>query len=149
MDSLRQNSKVYLGSPWKLYTRYRFQYRRNISFGVTAEKDEGEEFFKGTQKQGFDFYSAHLFLRDIGPVKALALGDFQAQFGQGLVFSSGLSFSRKSAYTMNIKRNAVGLAPYASVNENQFLRGAGITMDLGKRLEGTAFISHKNTMPTW
>ncbi|MGB3527430.1 MAG: helix-hairpin-helix domain-containing protein [Flavobacteriales bacterium] len=143
MDSLRQNSKVYLGSPWKLYTRYRFQYRRNISFGVTAEKDEGEEFFKGTQKQGFDFYSAHLFLRDIGPVKALALGDFQAQFGQGLVFSSGLSFSRKSAYTMNIKRNAAGLAPYASVNENQFLRGAGITMDLGKRLEGTAFISHK------
>ena len=143
MDSLRRNNKVYLGSPWKVYTRYRFKYRRNISFGVTAEKDEGEEFFKGTQKNGFDFYSAHLFLRDIGPVKALALGDFQAQFGQGLVFSSGLSFSRKSAYTMNIKRNAEGLVPYASVNENQFLRGAGATMEFGKRFVGTAFISHK------
>lgn len=143
LDSLRRNSKVYLGSPWKLYTRYRFQYRRNISFGVTAEKDEGEEFFKGTRKDGFDFYSAHLFLRDIGPAKALALGDFQAQFGQGLVFSSGLSFARKSAYTMNIKRNAPGLSPYASVNENLFLRGAGATMELGKRFEGTAFISYK------
>ncbi len=143
LDSLRANSKVYLGSPWKLYTRYRFKYRRNLDFGITAEKDEGEEFFKGTQKDGFDFYSAHLFLRDIGPVKALALGDYQAQFGQGLVFSSGLSFARKSAYTMNISRDSPGLSPYASVNENQFLRGAGATMGIGKRFEGTAFISHK------
>ncbi|MBS1570410.1 MAG: helix-hairpin-helix domain-containing protein [Bacteroidetes bacterium] len=143
LDSLRATSKVYLGSPWKMYARYRFKYRRNLDFGFTAEKDEGEEFFKGTQKDGFDFYSAHLFLRNIGPLKALALGDYQAQFGQGLVFSSGLSFARKSAYTMNITRNSPGLSPYASVNENQFLRGAGATMDIGKHFEGTAFISKK------
>ena len=99
LDSLRANNKVYLGSPWKAYARYRFKYRRNLDFGITAEKDEGEEFFKGSQKQGFDFYSAHLFLRNIGPIKAVAIGDYQAQFGQGLVFSSGLSFARKSAYT--------------------------------------------------
>lgn len=143
MDSLRRTNKVYLGSPWKVYTRYRFQYRRQLDFGITAEKDEGEEFFQGTQQRGYDFYSAHLFLRDLGPVKAMALGDYQAQFGQGLTFSSGLSFSRKSAYTMNIKRNAPGLSPYTSVNENQFLRGAGATLQLGKRWEGTAFISKK------
>lgn len=142
-DSLRANSKVYLGSPWKVYARYRFKYRRNLDFGITAEKDEGEEFFKGSQKQGFDFYSAHLFLRDIGPMKAVAIGDYQAQFGQGLVFSSGLSFARKSAYTMNISKNAAGLSPYASVNENQFLRGAGATMDFGNHFKGTAFISRK------
>lgn len=143
MDSLRLNNKVYLGSPWKVYSRYRFQYRRNLSFGITAEKDEGEEFFKGTQKQGFDFYSAHLFMRDIGPFKAVALGDYQAQFGQGLTFSSGLNFARKSAYTMNITKNAQGLTPYTSVNENRFLRGAGATLGLGKRMEGTAFVSKK------
>ena len=72
-DSLRANSKVYLGSPWKLYSRYRFRYRQNISVGVTMEKDEGEEFFRGSQPQGFDYYSAHLFLRNIGPVKAVAV----------------------------------------------------------------------------
>ncbi|HRN36276.1 MAG TPA: hypothetical protein PLL18_05125, partial [Flavobacteriales bacterium] len=141
--SLRRNNKVYLGSPWKVYARYRYQYRRDLDFGITAEKDEGEEFFKGTQKKGFDFYSAHLFLRNVGPFKAVALGDYQAQFGQGLTFSSGLSFARKSAYSINIERNAQGLMPYASVNENQFLRGAAATMGLGKRFEGTAFISRK------
>ncbi len=143
LDSLRTNNKVYLGSPYKLYARYRFRYRQNISFGVTAEKDEGEQFFKGTQRDGFDFYSAHLFLRNVGPVKALALGDYTAQFGQGLVFWSGLAFGAKSAFTMNIKRNAAGLMPYASVNENLFLRGAGATVDLARHLEGTAFVSHK------
>jgi hypothetical protein len=143
MDSLRSNGKVYLGSPWKAYARYRFRYRRNISFGLTAEKDEGEEFFRGSLPNGFDFLSAHLFLRDLGPVKALAIGDYQARFGQGLVFASGLSYARKSPYTMNIKGNAAGLEPYTSVNENQFMRGAGATVGIGRRLEATAFFSHK------
>lgn len=143
MDSLRLNNKVYLGSPYKLYTRYRFKYRNNVDFGITAEKDEGEQFFNGTQPDGFDFYSAHLFLRNIGPVKALALGDYQAQFGQGLVFWNGITYASKSAFTLNVKRNGPGLLPYTSVNENLFLRGAGATVDVTKHLEGTAFFSHK------
>ncbi|HNM68694.1 MAG TPA: helix-hairpin-helix domain-containing protein [Flavobacteriales bacterium] len=142
-DSLRRANRLYLGDPFKIYARYRFRYRQNVSFGVTMEKDEGEQFFKGTQPNGFDFYSAHLFLRDVGPVKSLALGDYTAQFGQGLVFWSGLAYGSKSAYTMNIKRNAAGLMPYSSVNENLFLRGVATTVRMGKRLEGTAFFSHK------
>ncbi|MBK6777804.1 MAG: hypothetical protein IPG74_18875 [Flavobacteriales bacterium] len=143
VDSLRDNGRVYLGSPVKLYARYRFRYRQNISFGITAEKDEGEEFFQGTQKQGFDFYSAHLFVRNIGPLKSLAIGDYQAQFGQGLTYWSGLAFGSKSAYTMNVKRNGAGLLPYASVNENLFLRGIGATVGLGKTMEFTAFYSQR------
>ena len=49
LDSLRKNNKVYLGSPFRIYTRYRFRYRQNLSFGFVAEKDDGEQFFKGTQ----------------------------------------------------------------------------------------------------
>ncbi|MBK9628892.1 MAG: hypothetical protein IPO56_14685 [Flavobacteriales bacterium] len=143
MDSLRQNNKVYLGSPFRLYTRYRFRYRQNISFGFVAEKDEGEQFFKGRNEQGFDYYSAHLFIRGIGRLKALALGDYQAQFGQGLTFWSGLAFSSKSSFSMNVKRNATGLTPYASVNENLYLRGGAATFSLTKKLEVTGFVSSK------
>ncbi len=143
LDSLRTHNKVYLGSPYKLYARYRFKYRNNISFGITAEKDEGEEFFKGTQPDGFDFYSAHLFLRNVGPVKALALGDYQAQFGQGLVFWSGLTYASKSSFTLDVKRHAAGLLPYTSVNENLFMRGIAATVDVAKHLEATGFFSNK------
>ena len=126
-----------------MYARYRFRYRQNVSFGITAEKDEGEEFFKGSQKNGFDYYSAHLFLRDIGRLKAVAIGDYQAQFGQGLTFWNGLAFSSKSSFTMNVKRNAVGLSPYTSVNENLYLRGGAATIELVKNVELTGFFSRK------
>lgn len=142
-DSLRANNRVYLGSPFRVYTRYRFRYRQNISFGFTAEKDEGEEFFRGSQRNGFDFYSAHLFVRNIGRLKAVAIGDYAAQFGQGLTFWNGLAFASKSSFTMNVKRNAVGLLPYTSVNENLFMRGAAATVEVTRHIEFTGFFSHK------
>lgn len=143
LDSLRRDNRVFLGSPYKFYTRYRFRYRQNISAGITAEKDEGEEFLQGTQKQGFDFYSAHLFLREFGRLKVLAIGDYQAQFGQGLTFWNGLGFGGKSSFTMNVKRNGVGLMPYTSVNENLFMRGVAATYEVAKNLELTGFYSNK------
>ncbi len=141
-EELEKNPNArYLGSPYRLYTRYRFTYYNNISLGVTAEKDPGEEFFKGTQPHGFDFYSGHLHLRDFGKLKAFSLGDFQAQFGQGLTLWSGLAFG-KSSEAVNVKKNGLGLRPYTSVDENLFMRGAGATISFGD-MEFTAFYSSK------
>ncbi len=150
-----KNSR-YIGSPDKIYLRYRFTYGTNVSWGFTADKDQGELFFKknqkfnydwynkelnSNQKNGFDFYSAHFFLRNIRFVKALAVGDYQATFGQGLTMWSGLAFG-KSAMVMNVKKSATGLRPYTSVNENLFLRGAATTIGI-KKFEATAFVSRK------
>jgi Helix-hairpin-helix motif len=132
----------YLGSKDKLYMRFRYKFKNNLSFGFTGEKDPGEEFFKGAQKNGFDYYSAHIFLRDYGKIKALALGDFQAQFGQGLTFWSGLSYSGKSSNVMKIKQSPMYLRPYTSVTETDFLRGAGINANLGP-IDITAFASRR------
>jgi len=125
------NKTYYLGSPYRFVSRYRFNSGKNLSSGINAEKDKGEQFFRGAQKSGFDFYSAHLFLRNIGNFKYIALGDFHASFGQGLTMSSGLAAS-KSAYVMNLQRNNPQLRPYRSVNENGFLRGAALTYQFNK-----------------
>ena len=142
-DSLLKASpnSRYLGSRDKIYTRYRFNYGTKVSWGFTTEKDAGEEFLRGSQPKGFDFYTAHLFLQGFGKLKALAIGDYQVQFGQGLTFSSGFGLG-KSAYVLNVKRNAAGLRPSASVEENLFMRGAGVTLGI-KNFELTTFISHK------
>ena len=132
----------YLGSKEKLYTRYIFKHGHKLSVGFTGEKDPGEEFFKGTQKQGFDFYSAHLFVKNAGIIKSLAIGDYQVQFGQGLSFWSGLSFG-KSSFALNQQRLGIGLRPYGSVDENRFMRGGGITLGFNN-FESTVFVSHKN-----
>jgi len=120
-------NKQYTGSPDKIYTRYRYTYKNNLSWGLTGEKDAGEQFFKGSNKQGFDFYSAHFMLADVGVVKKVVIGDFQANFGQGLTMWSGFNMS-KTANVLNVKRYAKGLKPYTSVNETNFLRGVGVTL---------------------
>ncbi len=144
-DSLllaRPNAR-YLGSPYRVYSRYAFNYQNRIRFGITAEKDPGEEFFKGSQKNGFDFYSAHFFIRDFGVVKSLALGDYHLQFGQGLTLWTGLGFG-KSSNLSSIKKRAQGVRPYTSANEYGFMRGAATTLRY-KDVELSLFYS-KNTL---
>ncbi len=132
----------YPGGPEKIYMRYRFTYLNNISCGITAEKDPGEEFFTGTQKNGFDFYSAHFFMRNMGKIKALAIGDYNAQFGQGLTLWTGLSFGR-SGEVAGFKKSPQGFSPYTSTDENEFMRGVATTIEI-KKLEISVFYSQKH-----
>lgn len=131
----------YLGSPERILTRYRFRYLNVLSMGITAEKDAGEQFFTGTQRRGFDFYSAHLYFGNYGIVKHAIIGDYQVQFGQGLTWWTGLAFG-KSAGVTTVKRSAREIAPHLSADENNFMRGAAATLAFGA-VEVTAFASSK------
>ncbi len=77
-------TNFYPGSPQKILVRYKYIFKNLLQYGITAEKDAGEQFFKGAQKNGFDFYSAHFFVRNLGIIKSLAIGDFTVNLGQGL-----------------------------------------------------------------
>lgn len=133
----------YLGDPSRLYFRYRHTYSNRLSFGLTAEKDQGEEFFTGSNPQGFDYYSAHFFLRDYKEwLPAVAIGDYNISFGQGLILFSGFG-GGKSAFATQIKRSGRTLIPYASVNEALFMRGAAVSVAPAKNLELTTFASFR------
>jgi hypothetical protein len=136
----KPNSR-YLGSPVKLYSRYRFTYYNSMSIGITGEKDPGEEFLKGSQPHGFDYYSAHFWMRDIGILKTLAIGDYNLSFGQGLGLWTGLSFG-KSSDIATMKKSGRGIMPYTSVEENNFLRGAAASYSIGS-FDLYGFISYK------
>jgi hypothetical protein len=122
------DSKWYVGTPAKYYLRYRYRLSERLTAGLTAEKDAGEPFLDSdTMKKGFDFYSAHLFYYGKNLVRTLALGDYHIQYGQGLVLWSGLAFG-KSADVLNVKKNARGIIPYLSVEENVFMRGGAVSV---------------------
>ena len=134
-------TNFYPGSPQKILIRYKYQYKNLLQYGVLGEKDAGEQFFKGKQKQGFDFYSVHFFAKSIGIIKSLALGDFTVNLGQGLTQWQTLA-DKKSADVLNIKREADVLQPYNSSGEINFHRGGGIT--IAKNKWGvTFFVSYK------
>ncbi|MFY7840012.1 MAG: ComEA family DNA-binding protein, partial [Lacibacter sp.] len=127
----RRDSAVtsyYPGSRERILLRYKYNYKNLLQYGITAEKDPGEQWFKGAQKNGFDYYSAHLFIRNAGIIKSFALGDFTVNMGQGLIQWQSLAF-KKSVDVLNTKRQASILRPFNSTNEYFFNRGAGITLE--------------------
>jgi hypothetical protein len=132
----------YIGSPYQLYSRYKYNFDTRLSYGVTVEKDIGERFFNSVY--GFDFYSAHFYLHNLNErVKDIAVGDYELRFGQGLLMWSGLGFG-KSSFVSNIKRVGRRVKSYTSVSEFAFLRGGATTISLTDKLDLTAFISYKN-----
>ena len=127
-DSLLQNSNnYYYGNSDRYYSRFRYTYKSNISVGFTGEKDPGEQFFKGSQKNGFDFYSAHAFFKGGKYISAAVVGDYQVQVGQGLNIWSSYAFG-KTADIATMKRTANPLKAYTSVDEARFLRGAAVDL---------------------
>ena len=140
-----QTGQRFLGSPDKLYFRYRLSYKDRLSAGITMEKDAGEEFFTGSNPQGFDYYSAHLYLKDLTKnLQSVALGDFQVYFGQGLTVWDGFGM-RKGAEVLNIKRISAPIRPYTSVNEALFMRGGAANLAFlpEKQLQVTVFGSYR------
>ncbi|MEP7164607.1 MAG: helix-hairpin-helix domain-containing protein [Ferruginibacter sp.] len=134
-------TNFYPGTPQKLLVRYKYVYKNLLQYGIVAEKDAGEQFFKGGQKSGFDFYSAHIFMRNLGIIKSLALGDYTVNMGQGLTQWQSLAF-KKGPDISGTKRQAAVLRPYNSAGEINFHRGIGIT--LGKNnWEATVFGSYR------
>ncbi len=134
-------SSQYPGDPLRLYLRYQYNYKNVLQWGLLADKDAGEQLFKGAQKAGFDFYSFHFFLKDTGLVKCLAIGDYRINMGQGLVQWQGIAFGRSSDMA-NVIRHSQVLTPYTAPSESGFHRGLGLTLQR-KKLEGTFFLSYQ------
>ncbi len=134
------NAKKYLGDPFYNSIKYRFRYRDKIQFGLTAEKDPGEQFW-GNHHKGYDFYSGYLEIKNMGRIKSLVAGDYRANFGQGLIMRTNFSMG-KSAYVMQVTPRADGLRKFSSTAEYDIFRGAGATVRLGK-LDVTGFYSAK------
>lgn len=142
-DSVLQASpnSYYLGNKYKFYSKYRYHYKQRVYAGITTEKDPGEPFFRKNNKYGFDYYSGYIQINDFGPVKRAVAGDYQLNFGQGLILWSGFGMG-KSNYVLNINKNRQGIRRYTSTDENRFFRGASATIGLGN-VDITAFYSRK------
>jgi hypothetical protein len=134
------NKSRYLGTPDRVFTRYRFSYSNNVQFCLNVEKDPGEQYWNNSNGQtGPDFISASLYIKDVRKFKKIAIGDYALQFGQGLTLWSGLSFG-KGADIFTVARQDLGLRAYTSVNEYSYFRGAATQINFGK-FDFTPFVS--------
>jgi len=139
--SLNTN-QYYFGSPAGLYVRYSYNFKNKVKAGFTLDKDPGEGFFQNSQKVGFDYSSAHLYLQNIGRIKALAIGDYKLLFGQGLTLWSGLAFG-KSPEAIKLKKYSRGILAYTSTNESSLFRGIATCISVNNKIDVSIFFSKK------
>ena len=131
---LEAQQKEDQGSPDKLAFKYSFETLNRFSWAFSGEKDPGEKLFRGEQKQGFDFYSGHLQVKNWGLLKKLILGDYRLEMGQGLVLGS--SYLQGSG--MGVRKTGSTLRATAAMNEVPLIRG--VALELGNyRCWGTLF----------
>ncbi len=133
---------TYLGTPNYHSLRYSFRYRDNLYAGLTGEKDSGEPFGALHNRKGYDSYSFHLLVKNIGCIKTLAVGDYRVGFGQGLVVNTGFMLG-KVASASAFRYLSNGINRHTSTDETSYFRGVAATVALGKPWEVSAFYSHR------
>jgi Helix-hairpin-helix motif len=126
----------YAGSPDNFYARFRVSKPGDFSLGFTLEKDAGESFQWSPSKKyyGFDYTSFHAQVLNKGKIKNLIVGDYQAQFGQGIALGSVFGIGKNGEAVTTIRRSNLGFSPYTSLYEAGYFRGAAITYELQKKL---------------
>jgi hypothetical protein len=136
----------FTGSADKMYLRFRVSRPHDFSVGFSAEKDAGERLmWDPKEKQlGFDFWSGHAQVQNKGKLVNIIVGDFQSQFGQGLILGGAFGTGKGAETIMSVRRNNIGFVPYTSSNESLFNRGISTTWKVQKHFFISGFYSSLN-----
>jgi hypothetical protein len=121
---------VYPGMPISLYSRYQFGIPGRFELGLITDHDAGEQFFKGSNKPGFDYYSGFISWKGARFVRQVTVGDFLLRIGQGVNFGAGSGLG-KSGNAVGIMNSGQGVRPSTSSDENRFFRGVATTLGYG------------------
>ena len=129
-----RNIEDFEGDPMYGKLRYRFNYRNRVQAGVTIGRSTGVPW------EEID-YGGYIQLKDIGPMKTVVAGNYQASFGYGLVVGS--PFKRgKSAYIQSTATTDEGLKKYSSVGDSyNYFHGVGATARVSSWADVSAFYS--------
>ena len=133
-----RNIEDFEGDPMYGKLRYRFNYQNRVQAGVTAMMAAGD----GRLAMGDRWdYGGYIQLKDIGPMKTVVAGNYQASFGYGLVVGS--PFKRgKSAYIQSTATTDEGLKKYSSVGDSyNYFHGVGATARVSSWADVSAFYS--------
>ena len=133
-----RNIEDFEGDPMYGKLRYRFNYRNKVQAGMTAMMAAGD----GRLAMGDRWdYGGYIQLKDIGPMKTIVAGNYQASFGYGLVVGS--PFKRgKSAYIQSTATTDEGLKKYSSVGDSyNYFHGVGATVRVSRWADVSAFYS--------
>lgn len=128
-----RNIEAYTGTdPVYVQAKYGYSYRRQVAAGVTLRRPAGGG---GQDLQ----YGGYLQLSDIGVLKRLVGGCYQARFGQGLV-TNHFFHTGKSGRVMQMGNDKEGLSKVSSAGSERY-QGIGATFRAGRYAEVSGWYS--------
>ncbi len=137
-----RNIEDFEGDPMYGKLRYRFNYQNRVMAGVTIDRTPGATWENIN-------YGGFIELRDMGPMKRIVAGNYQAHFGYGLVIGS--PFKRgKTAYIQSTATTDEGLKKFGSVGDiYNYFHGVGATAKVSSWADVSAFYSLRKGKKEW
>ena len=137
-----RNIEDFEGDPMYGKLRYRFNYQNRVMAGVTIGRTPGATWENIN-------YGGFIELRDMGPMKRIVAGNYQAHFGYGLVIGS--PFKRgKTAYIQSTATTDEGLKKFGSVGDSyNYFHGVGATAKVSSWADMSAFYSLREGKEEW
>ncbi|MGQ1787292.1 MULTISPECIES: hypothetical protein [unclassified Saccharicrinis] len=126
----------YYGDRHHLYAKLQLRYGSNWYAGMVMDKDPGEEITP------IDFVSGYAMFEGDNLIKTVIIGDYHANFGQGLALWTGTSMG-KTSEPLSIRKRGHGFRKYSSANEYAYFRGIATTLAY-KNAEFSLFASLKD-----
>ena len=136
-----ESEPAFKGDGYSQNISWRYTSGTLLDIGFNGDKDPGEAYFKKGKLPLMDSWNYHFFARPGGKLKALALGDFQINCGQGLVVWTGFA-GTKGPEALNIRKLGPVLRPYTAFGEYGNYRGAAFSVG-GDRFLFTGWFSNK------
>lgn len=129
-----RNIEDFNGDPMYAKLRYRFNYQNRVQAGLSIARSAGVPWEDIN-------YGGYIQLRDIGPMKSIVAGNYQASYGYGLVVGS--PFKRgKTAYIQSTSTTDEGLKKFSSVGDSyNYFHGVGVTAKVSSWADVSAFYS--------
>lgn len=134
----------YRGDRYQLYQRAEAQYqpdadrpRRRLAAGIVVEKDAGEPKWN-------DHVASYGEVRDYPFVRHAVVGNYQLEFGQGLVWWGGRGSIKGSEVAQGVKKSGRGIQPFAYATESGALLGGAAAIQTGgwlRHFEPTIYYS--------
>jgi len=135
-------NKYFQGDPWSQTIRYRWHYGQQLQVGLTVQQDAGEPFGRMGNDLGYDFISPYFFMKEVGRIEALAIGNYRADFGCGLVLNQGFSIGKYGGANTLFNYHPT-LTKHSSSSESNFMQGIGATIRMGHSWHLTGLLSSR------
>lgn len=134
------STNFYTGNALAHTVRYRYNYKKEIYYGLTTQKDAGEPV--GTQGfYPYDYWSGYAQVKLKDKPWSVTLGDFHVLSGRGLLYGRQ-QYGGKNQQVRSVSRGETTYKPHTSTSESDFFRGVAASMTI-RSWSFSAFASYR------